>query len=172
VVQDSRFLEDLIRHANSGSKLADVSFVCAIDMCRAGFRIAPGGELPLRHIAADIAHEIKVPSVIFERPCTQLIDVQTSLLTSAKQRPFWDSFDEIDVGTYAEALVAVFRFLPEDESIPLFIACLEPERSDAVKICAIKGASILSSEVCVYSESDESHLMGLSGRSSPVAAFT
>ncbi|KIJ20411.1 hypothetical protein PAXINDRAFT_166473 [Paxillus involutus ATCC 200175] len=127
--KDSRFLEDLIRHANSGSKLADVSFVCAIDMCRAGFRIAPGGELPLRHIAADIAHEIK-----------------TSLLTSAKQRPFWDSFDEIDVGTYAEALVAVFRFLPEDESIPLFIACLEPERSDAVKICAIKGASILSSE--------------------------
>ncbi|KAF9226729.1 hypothetical protein BS17DRAFT_500836 [Gyrodon lividus] len=128
--KDIRFVEDLIRHANSGSKLTDVSFVCAIDMCRAGFRIPPEGELPLRHIATDIAHEIKV-----------------SILATVKQKPFWDSFDEIDVGTYAEALVTVFRFLPEDESIPLFVACLEPERSDAVKICAVKAASILSSEV-------------------------
>ena len=70
-----------------------------------------------------------------------------TILAGVKQKPFWDSFDEIDIGTYAEALVAVFRFLPEDETIPLFIACLEPERADAVKICAIKATSILTSEV-------------------------
>ncbi|KAF9238786.1 hypothetical protein BU15DRAFT_88233 [Melanogaster broomeanus] len=121
--KDIRFVEDLIRHANSSSKLSDVSFVCAIDMCRAGFRIPPDGEIPLRHIATDIAHDIKA-----------------AILSTAKQKPFWDSFDEIDVGTYAEALVAVFRFLPEDESIQLFVMCLEPERSDAVKICAVKAA--------------------------------
>ncbi|KAF8559154.1 hypothetical protein OG21DRAFT_1570167 [Imleria badia] len=127
--QDVRFVEDLVRHVNTHSKLSDVAFVCAIDMCRAGFRISPEGELPLRHLATDIAHEIKV-----------------TILAGMKQKPFWDSFDEIDIGTYAEALVAVFRFLPEDETVPLFVACLEPERADAVKICAIKAASILASE--------------------------
>ncbi|KAI9574812.1 hypothetical protein HD554DRAFT_2201766 [Boletus coccyginus] len=127
--QDVRFVEDLVRHVNTHSKLSDVAFVCAIDMCRAGFRISPEGELPLRHLATDIAHEIKV-----------------TILAGVKQKPFWDSFDEIDIGTYAEALVAVFRFLPEDEGVPLFVACLEPERADAVKICAIKAASILATE--------------------------
>jgi len=53
-------VEDLVRHVNTHSKLSDVAFVCAIDMCRAGFRISPEGELPLRHLATDIAHEIKV----------------------------------------------------------------------------------------------------------------
>ncbi|KAF8450670.1 hypothetical protein L210DRAFT_3520995 [Boletus edulis BED1] len=127
--QDVRFVEDLVRHVNTHSKLSDVAFVCAIDMCRAGFRISPEGELPLRHLATDIAHEIKV-----------------TISAGVKQKPFWDSFDEIDIGTYAEALVAVFRFLPADETLPLFVACLEPERADAVKICVIKAASILASE--------------------------
>ncbi|KAG1755407.1 hypothetical protein EDB19DRAFT_1661084 [Suillus lakei] len=127
--KDIRFIEDLLRHSNTNSKLSDVSFVCVIDMCRAGFRISPDGEMPLRHIAADISHEIK-----------------STLQKSPGQKPFWDSFDEIDVATYAEALVAVFRFLPEEESISLFLDCLEPERSDAVKICAIKAATTLSIE--------------------------
>ncbi|KAG0709913.1 hypothetical protein DFH29DRAFT_1012634 [Suillus ampliporus] len=126
--KDIRFVEDLLRHANTNSKLADVSFVCAIDMCRAGFRISPEGEMPLRHIAADISHEVKLT------------------LKSPGQKSFWDSCDEIDVATYAEALVAVFRFLSEEESISLFLECLEPERSDAVKICAIKAATTLSIE--------------------------
>ncbi|KAH7887502.1 hypothetical protein F5I97DRAFT_2056906 [Phlebopus sp. FC_14] len=127
--KDSRFVEELIRHANSSSKLAEVALVCAIDMCRAGFRISPDGELPLRHIAMDIALEIK-----------------SAILCTHKQKPFWESFDDVDVATYAEALVTVYRFLPQDQSIPLFIACLEPERSDAVKICAIKAATTLSIE--------------------------
>ncbi|OJA17736.1 hypothetical protein AZE42_08827, partial [Rhizopogon vesiculosus] len=61
-------------------------------------------------------------------------------------KPFWDSFEEIDVAAYAEALATIFRFLSEEESIPLFLDCLEPERSGAVKICAIKAATTLSSE--------------------------
>ncbi|KAG1752509.1 uncharacterized protein EDB91DRAFT_1102988 [Suillus paluster] len=127
--KDIRFVEDLLRHANTTSKLADVSFVCAIDMCRAGFRISPEGEMPLRHIAADISHEVKL-----------------TLQKSPGQKPSWDSCEEIDVATYAEALVAVFRFLSEEESISLFMDCLEPERSDAVKICAIKAATTLAIE--------------------------
>ncbi|KAH7931340.1 hypothetical protein BV22DRAFT_1124264 [Leucogyrophana mollusca] len=126
---DVRFVEELVRHANTTSKLTDVSFVCSIDMCRAGFRISPEGEMPLRHIASDIAHDLKV-----------------ALWSTPKQKPFWDSFEEVDVATYAEALVTVFRFLPEAESLSLFVACLEPERSDAVKICAVKAATTLTTE--------------------------
>ncbi|KAI6130277.1 hypothetical protein EDD16DRAFT_1541379 [Pisolithus croceorrhizus] len=127
--KDIRFVEELLRHFNSNTKLTDVAIVCAIDMCRAGFRIPPEGEMPVRHIAADIAHEVK-----------------GAILCSAKQRPFWESYEEVDVATWAEALVTTFRFLPEEESLPIFASCLEPERSDAIKICAIKACTTLASE--------------------------
>lgn len=39
---------------------------------------------------------------------------------------------------YADALVAIFRFLPLDISIPLFQTCVEPERSDAIKTCLVR----------------------------------
>ncbi len=38
---------------------------------------------------------------------------------------------------YVEILVAVSHFLPLEDAAPLFQACMEPERSDAVKTCAI-----------------------------------
>lgn len=41
---------------------------------------------------------------------------------------------------YAESLVAVSRFLPLEDAAPLFQACMEPERSDAVKTCAIRAS--------------------------------
>jgi hypothetical protein len=42
------------------SKLSDVALVCALDMCRAATHVRPEGEVPLRIVAYDIAHEIKV----------------------------------------------------------------------------------------------------------------
>ncbi|KAL4081516.1 hypothetical protein V8B97DRAFT_1923406 [Scleroderma yunnanense] len=127
--KDIRFIDELVRHFTSNTKLTDVAIVCSIDVCRAGFRISPDGEMPLWLIAADIAHEVK-----------------TAILCTAKQRPFWESYEEVDVATWAEALVTVFRFLPEEESIPIFASCMEAERSDAVKICAIKACTTLASE--------------------------
>lgn len=94
-----------------------------------------------------------------------------TILAGVKQKPFWDSFDEIDIGTYAEALVAIFRFLPEDETVPLFVACLEPERADAVKICAIKAASILATEVFLHYRNADRVLYDVLGGPTPVAAF-
>ena len=64
------------------------------------------------------------------------------------QKPFWDSGEEIDVAMYSEALVTVYRFLPNEESLPLFTTCLEPDRSEAVKICAVKACLTLTLEVC------------------------
>lgn len=63
------------------------------------------------------------------------------------RKPFWESNDEIDISIYAEALVAIFRFLPEEDSIPLFSVCLEPERSEAVKTCAVRACITLAQEV-------------------------
>jgi hypothetical protein len=63
------------------------------------------------------------------------------------QKPFWDSGDEIDVDLYAQAMVVAYRFLPEEETVPLFITCLEPDRSDAVKVAAVKACLVLTLEV-------------------------
>lgn len=48
---------------------------------------------------------------------------------------------------YAEAMVAVFRFLPLEDSLPLFAICVEPERSEAVKTCAVRACLTLTQEV-------------------------
>jgi hypothetical protein len=76
---------------------------------------------------------------------------QAFLHKTHQGKPFWLSRDEIDIGLYAEALATVFRFLPEEESLPIFTACLEPERSDAVKIAVARAGSMLALEVRMLS---------------------
>jgi hypothetical protein len=51
------------------------------------------------------------------------------------------------VTIFADALVALYRFSPLDDVLPLFQTCLEAERSDAVKLVAIKASVTLSVEV-------------------------
>lgn len=58
---------------------------------------------------------------------------------SSSSRPqFWDSYDDIDVALFSDALSAVYRFLPLEDSAPLFNVCMGPEHSDAVKTCAVR----------------------------------
>ena len=60
IFQENRFIEELIRHANTSSKLAELSLVCALDICKAAAYLQGEDDLPLRSVAFDIAHEIKV----------------------------------------------------------------------------------------------------------------
>lgn len=70
VYQDIKFCEDILKHANTGSRLDEVAVVCALDMCRAASRIHNDGEYTLRVIANDIAHEIKVRVYLaLDDPC-------------------------------------------------------------------------------------------------------
>lgn len=73
--------------------------------------------------------------------------MQAALLSNASQKPFWESAEDIDITLYAEALVAIYRFLPLDDALPLFVSCVEPERSEAVKICAVRALLTLVQEV-------------------------
>ena len=72
---------------------------------------------------------------------------QVALYKTHQGKPFWESSDEIDVGLYAEAIATVFRFLPEEEWTPMLVKCLEPERSEAVKIAVARAGLILAIEV-------------------------
>ena len=63
------------------------------------------------------------------------------------RKPFWESSEEIDIAMFAEALVSVFRFLPEVDALALFSSCLEPERSESVKTCAVRACLTLIQEV-------------------------
>lgn len=47
---------------------------------------------------------------------------------------------------YAEALVAIYRFLPEEDALALFTICAEPDRSDAVKTCVVRACLTLALE--------------------------
>jgi len=66
---------------------------------------------------------------------------------SPTRKPFWESNEEIDIAMFAEALVSVFRFLPEEDALALFGACVEPERSESVKTCAVRACLTLIQEV-------------------------
>ncbi|KAG6896188.1 hypothetical protein C0992_009811 [Termitomyces sp. T32_za158] len=124
--KEQKFLDEVMRHAYGNSKLATVALVCLIDICRAATYLSEESESALRMIAHDMAHEIK------------------AALTSRK--PFWDSLEDIDVALYAEALVALYRFLPEEDAISFFSTCVEPERSEAVKLCAVRACLTLVQE--------------------------
>ncbi|CAA7259350.1 unnamed protein product [Cyclocybe aegerita] len=120
--KEGKFGEMVVRHINNNSKLSEVALACSVDMCRAAAYIDTTSEVPLRLIAADIAHEIK--GVLYS--------------SGTSRKAFWESYDDIDVALYSDALVAVFRFLPIEDSGPLFEACVEPERSEPVKTCVIR----------------------------------
>lgn len=75
------------------------------------------------------------------------------------QRPFYECPDEIDVALVADAMVTMFRFLPEGESLPVFVQALQPEMSDAVKVSAIKACITLITEVRIpCSQLDENYI--------------
>ncbi|KAA1466679.1 hypothetical protein DENSPDRAFT_831556 [Dentipellis sp. KUC8613] len=124
-----KFYDHLMKNATSSSKYRDVAIVCALDMCRGAMRVRPDGEVPLRMMALDIVHDIK--------------DV---LLKYDNQRPFWESSEEIDVAMFADALVTCYRLSGPEQALQVFRVCLEPERSHAVKLCAVKACLTLSAE--------------------------
>lgn len=65
--KELKFGEDLLKHATGNSKLSEVALVCLLDMCRAATHVKPEDEVPLRMIAFDIAHEIKVSFISLPR---------------------------------------------------------------------------------------------------------
>ncbi|KAI0340881.1 hypothetical protein BDW22DRAFT_1485833 [Trametopsis cervina] len=136
------FVEAMTRALSSASKGHEVAVICLLDICRAASRVKPGDyESPLQAMAADIAHEVKL---MLSKWGTQPRGFENS--EDDKRKPFHDSPDEIDVALVADAMVTVFRFLPESESLPWFETALKPEMSDAVKISAIKACITLITE--------------------------
>ncbi|TFY54349.1 hypothetical protein EVJ58_g8920 [Rhodofomes roseus] len=81
-------------------------------------------------------------------------EMKRALVNWNGTKPFWEWSEEIDVAIIADMLVTLFRYLPGDEVIDLFHLCLEPERSDAVKISAIKACITLASK-CPWQQSLE-----------------
>ncbi|TCD61394.1 Ras GTPase activating protein ira2 [Steccherinum ochraceum] len=126
------FAAEIVKTMTTQPKLLEVAMICALDICRAASRVDPSSEreVPLISLATDIAHEVK--SVLLQ--------------WGSAQKPFWDYQDEIDVALIGDALVTIFRFLPTSEAVPVFVKCMEPEMSDAVKICAVKACITLLTE--------------------------
>ena len=62
------FVEALARAMLSPSKSQDAAIVCMMDICRAASRVKPGEyESPLLSIAMDIAHDVRVCSLLIYR---------------------------------------------------------------------------------------------------------
>lgn len=117
----------------STGRLAPIAFRCLLDICKAASRSPKRPELPLRLLANDIIHEIK--AVLFSHP---------------NQRPFWESPSEIDCSLYADALVMIYRFL-EEEATDIFLECLKPERSEAVKLTVVLALRTIAKEANQFS---------------------
>lgn len=60
-------------------------------------------------------------------------------------KPFYESHEPIDVNLYADVLVAIYRFLPQEMSRNVFLTCLNSE-SDAVKSVVVRSLVTLVSE--------------------------
>lgn len=51
---------------------------------------------------------------------------------------------------YAEAMVAVYRFMGMEEALIMFDHCMEPERSDAAKTAGIRAALTICQDVARF----------------------
>ncbi|GBE80125.1 hypothetical protein SCP_0213280 [Sparassis crispa] len=126
--KDKNFVDVMIRNLLVETKISDVALICVLDICRAASRLNPedGSETPLFSMASDIAHHLK-----------------GQLLQWGSQKPFWEDPDEIDVALISDILVTIYRFLPLEDTLPIFGLCLEPERAYAVKISVVKACTTL-----------------------------
>lgn len=66
--------------------------------------------------------------------------------------------DQIDVSLYSDAITVLAHFIPSEEFFDLIGVCLEPERSDAVKIVAVKTYITIVKEVCPQTSSSFEYL--------------
>ncbi|KAI0089247.1 hypothetical protein BDY19DRAFT_1089227 [Irpex rosettiformis] len=136
------FVEALTRAMLSPSKFQDAAIVCMMDICRAASRVKPGDyESPLLSISIDIAHDVRQMLAKWGSPPRGIDSTDED-----KRKPFYECPDEIDVALVADAMVTLYRFLPESDSIPVFVQSLQPEMSDAVKIAAVKACITLITE--------------------------
>ncbi|KAM6496242.1 hypothetical protein JOM56_008948 [Amanita muscaria] len=78
---------------------------------------------------------------------SKLAEISLSALSSATYRKFYhENNEEVDIPFYAEAFVALYRFLPPEDSVPLFMDCLRPEKSDAIKTAPVRAFLTLVQE--------------------------
>ncbi|KAF9480190.1 hypothetical protein BDN70DRAFT_931958 [Pholiota conissans] len=128
--KELKFIDNINKHITSNSKLSEIALACVVDLCRCAAYVESDGDVPLRLVAADVAHDIK--AALYH--------------SGVARKPFWEAQDDIDIALYGDALVCIFRFLPPEDSGPIFRACMEPERSDPVKTCAIRACLTLSQD--------------------------
>ncbi|KXN84411.1 Neurofibromin, partial [Leucoagaricus sp. SymC.cos] len=138
--KDLKFLDEVLKQASCPgvSKHWEVGLAAAVDLCRAAMFASAEDheEIPIRLLAIDMAHEIKGAL----NSISQKLSGRSSV---------WEA-DEIDVVLYANVLVTVYRFLAPEESVPLIKEWLEPTRSDAVKICAVRACLTLAQEATLF----------------------
>ncbi|PVG03445.1 hypothetical protein CPB86DRAFT_723065 [Serendipita vermifera] len=103
-------------------KQSDIAMVCYLDLCKAAIYLPSSAEgAALKTIAPDLAHELK-----------------NRIMTPTQTfKPFYESQEAIDVNLYADILVAIFRFHPQEAMNKVFPICLGSE-SDAVKATAVR----------------------------------
>ncbi|KIJ35291.1 hypothetical protein M422DRAFT_34700 [Sphaerobolus stellatus SS14] len=78
-------------------------------------------------------------------------DLKSYLLNlPALKTPFYLSSEPIDVNFCAYAIVAIFRFHPVETLHQLLKPCLDPGRSHAAKLVAVKALTILNTETSKY----------------------
>jgi len=54
-----------VKHVTNFSKLSEIALACVVDLCRAAAYIDPeAGDVPLRIVAADLAHDIKASKIV------------------------------------------------------------------------------------------------------------
>ncbi|KAI5118442.1 hypothetical protein M0805_000576 [Coniferiporia weirii] len=127
------FIDKVRKNVPASSKMSDSALLCLSDLLRAAMYIPPEHDAVIRGFAPDVADELK-----------------NRMWKAQNQRPFFESNEPLDVSLHADILVGLVRFIPEEEYTHLIHECLEPDRSDAVKLVAVKALIILSQQAAKW----------------------
>ncbi|KAH7101725.1 hypothetical protein BKA62DRAFT_794260 [Auriculariales sp. MPI-PUGE-AT-0066] len=126
----SHYLDTVTRGLQSKST-TEASLSAIHALCRAAIHIPPNeGNVAIRALAPDLAEALR----------KRLMEPPPPL------KPFYESNEPVNLEVISNAMVTIFRFDPQRARDTVFVPCLQPERSDGTKCCAIRAIITLATE--------------------------
>ncbi|KIJ57137.1 hypothetical protein M422DRAFT_219023 [Sphaerobolus stellatus SS14] len=132
----NNFLEQLHSTLGTQVKLGETVIQCYNDLCGAAWHVPPTnmGDNVLRMLAPDLADELKARLVNPPPPA----------------KPLYEIFEPIDINLYTEAILNVMRYHPYSVLHSVLTDCLDPIRSAAVNLCAVRALTIYITEATKF----------------------
>ncbi|KAF7726129.1 Ras GTPase activating protein ira2 [Apophysomyces ossiformis] len=123
-----------LRKSLKGGRMAELSIICYVDICKAATYVSKSDVSALRHIVPEVENELR----------EKLFDMERPLLPEGLMGSLGIVIDHRCL--LADGLVAMFRLNPRNVMHSLFPACLSDRAPTVFKLSLVKACLAIASE--------------------------